>query len=198
MRKIIKEIELFCFKELPKNIQEKIVEEWRRDLEFWPHKEFMQSCEAIANFLGIKLTDWSYDQYRYDYKLAISEDMENRRAYRMVDNLLTHAYKYNTKFKKAYYKHYSKIRKSRITVELDNCPFTGVCYDYSFYTAIQELRKADHFYEWDYSTFCHIIFDKLFAEIVAEYKYQTSFEGITEDIKNQDMEFTAAGEAYYE
>jgi len=200
MRVIQKEIELYQFSELPLNVQQRIINGWRDGDgdDFWPHTEFIESAEVIANFLGIKLRDYSYDEYRYSFKLSIPEDMESRKAYRVVNGLLEHANKYTNRFKKSYYKHYPKVRKSKIFAEYDNCPFTGVCYDFSFAAGLADLYRPENYMVISYRDFCNVVFDNLFDTIQKEYVYYNSFEGIKEDIENRDIEFTKDGKIYYE
>lgn len=94
---------------------------------------------------------------------------------------------------KYYSQYYSNIQKST-----DDCPFTGVCYDYDllnpFYQFINNYRNTP---SADYQTFEDLIkeaFEGLEKSLKDEDEYRYSDEGITEEILAGDYEFTEDGE----
>lgn len=189
------ETRVYTFDELPKEVQTKIIESW--DKEFWPHDEFIASVKRIAEFLDVEVTTWSYDHSSYSHYMRFKNENAERKAYRVLRGKLTARELERTQYgMKSYYKRYPKIRKSRITWDLDNCVFTGVCYDLDFADTIKELYTAKNFYEWDFRHFCRTLFNKMFRGIMQEYRYHCSAEGVAEEIKARELEFYIDGQVY--
>lgn len=190
------EQKIYKFEELPEKTQQKIIDSWRDNDSFFWHSEFVDTLEALETWLDVAVKNWECDQYSFHFSLKFNENNDENKAYRVVNAILDKLNSHTRMTARVYLKHYPKIRYSKIFKAYDNCPFTGVCYDYAFTTAIEELRKPENFYSWDYSDFCNHVFNSLFTDVKDEYHYWHSEECIVEEINSNDYEFTEGGEIY--
>ena len=183
-------IYIYKFEELSPEAQKKVIQNWQKDDQPFFCYEVQKTMDAVRLALGVSLKDWSYSSDQYHYKLNDVESLDQP-AYRVVNdrwNALTSP--------KVYYnaKNYTKQRKSKITRQYDNCPFTGVTYDNCVADAIVELRKPENFLKWTYREFVEFVFTALFSTAQKEWEYWESEECIIEDINaNETMEFYADG-----
>jgi hypothetical protein len=84
---------------------------------------------------------------------------------------------------------------SRIFFEYDNCPLTGMCYDYDILKPILDFRKSPT----DSITFEELLQDCLTSiakSLEREYDYLNSDEAKIEHLIEADMQFLECGKVY--
>ena len=138
---------VYNFDELSEEAKEKVIED-ARDFEAEYTLEEIVACMASAmDKMGITIKDYSIniDGSGYINLSVVDEDLEGVRAYRyIVNNFFSEVNK-----RKLYYKEWKKLRKSNLDRKdwMDNCPFSGLCYDYAVKSAWEgfcaELKRGE-------------------------------------------------------
>lgn len=72
---MVKEIKLYSFEELAKDVQEKLIEERRENTWYGYQSENRDSIEALEDLLHVKCTDWQYDTYAYYVSIDVDYDV---------------------------------------------------------------------------------------------------------------------------
>lgn len=104
------------------------------------------------------------------------------------------------------YKHYKDgypvLKSRRSKVMLDNsCVLTGVCYDDSLLQPVYDFleryqQKADYYSYMDFATLINDCFESLEKDVKSEEESQYDDDVITENIVNNEYEFTADGRIF--
>lgn len=207
-------INVFSFEELPKEIQDKVIERER-----WNIMDSVMECHCMEFQKTLeefqKITDSYVNSYEVDYcgcrfgkvrsdKIVYDdfdlEDLSGKLLFRYISNeimpYLQRGKNYYTYINGNYDK--LKSRRSRIIMEgFEGCPLTGVCYDY---VVLEPL--FDYYYNWarpEYRnlTFCDVMekcYAKLFDDLYEEYQYYASDEAVREELHNREDEYYEDGE----
>ena len=209
---------IFKINELTDEAKEKALQKWCERHEFHWGNEVVDTLEKGAELFGFKLKNYCIDytnsngsyvseQFRYDYEDEIFE-LTGRRLYAylvgMVDQFLKpRVYSLHANGKKkssawAYkYDGCTKKRFSRIAKvnTIDDCPMTGVCYDYSFLEPVIKFLK-----EPNSSTTFKELFDDcvhgLFVDVSAEWESQLEMEYFVDHAEANSYEFYEDGTWY--
>lgn len=207
-------IKVFSFDELPKEVQDKVIERER-----WNIMDSVIECSCLEFQKTLdefqKITDSYITSYEVDYcgcrfgkvrgdKIVYDdfelEDLKGKLLFRYIGNEIM-PYLQRGKFYSTYDKGNCakfKSRRSRIIMEsFDGCPLTGVCYDY---IVLEPL--FDYYYNWarpEYRnpTFCDVMeecYAKLFDALHEEYQYYASDEAVREELLNREDEYYEDGE----
>lgn len=167
----------------------------------WVHEDFWQS-ERIKSYEDVK-------KYVYDSLNDIHEEISGGRLVTWINNNLS-VYWTDTnriskhedgKFKNSHFAYkYDKCLKFRVskvfkTNNLENCPFTGVCYDFDFLKPIIDFMKKPN----PNTTNLDLVrWQPDYSEISErDYEYQTSKEYILETIQANDYTFNEYGKIEY-
>lgn len=124
-------ITIYKFDELSEEAKSKVIEGSRESEAEMNLDEVIHCMMAAMDKMGIHVEDYSIslDGSGYIDLSADCDDLEGVRAYKyIVNNFFRGVDK-----KKLYYKEWEKRRFSKLDRKdwLDNCPFSGVCYDYA-------------------------------------------------------------------
>lgn len=120
---------VYTFDELSEKAKKKVISE-EREFEAKTNLEELVDCmKSAMDTMGIRIKDYyiDIDGSGYIDLSADCDDLEGVRAYKfIVNNFFSGVDK-----KKLYYKDWGKCRKSHLDRKdwMDNCPFTGWCYD---------------------------------------------------------------------
>ena len=131
MRTEITITKIYTFDELSDEAKEKVIAE-ARDFAMEIHRDELVDCmKSAMNEMGIAIEDYSIDIDGSGYiKLdAENDDLEGTRAYAYIMNNFFEG----VDKKKLVYKEWEKRRISHLDRKdwIDNCPFSGICYDYA-------------------------------------------------------------------
>jgi hypothetical protein len=92
-------------------------------------------------------------------------------------------------------KYHYKYRYSRATFEMDNCPLTGICYDYDILQPVLDCLRYKRFFDSIDDLFDECLHD-FFHAWSAEKEHLNSFENFAELAACNDWEFLETGEMY--
>lgn len=138
---------IYTFDELSEEAKEKVIGELREfEEEAWL-KDLVSCMKSAADCMGISIKNYSIstDGSGYINFSVEDDDLEGIRAYKFIVNRLFS----EVDKEKFYYKRWEKRRKSNLERKdwMDNCPFSGMCYDYAMKNAwvnwCSELRKGN-------------------------------------------------------
>lgn len=187
-------VKLFKFGELKEEAQEKALENYRRR----PYEDIWRSERDASYEAAEKI---------YEELENIQEEICGARLYAWIENNLSHYWTKQNRISKHgegkkfrnsdwEYKFYKcvKFRVSKIfsTNNLENCPLTGVCYDFDFLKPIIEFMKSP-----DMRT-CNTDLTIPDYEKVAQadYEWEMSEEYIKDNFEANEYEFTKDGKQY--
>lgn len=137
---------IYTFDELSDEAKEKVIAE-ARDSGMEIHCDELVDCmKSAMNEMGIAIKDYSVgiDGSGYIKLDADNDDLEGARAYAYIMNNFFEG----VDKKKLVYKEWEKRRVSRLDRKdwMDNCPFSGWCYDYAVKEALDswcnDLREG--------------------------------------------------------
>jgi hypothetical protein len=183
------EIEVYNYCELSNRAKDKV-----RD---WIYEGLDYICDDAVETLDtfFKLFPASYrnvyfnEPYRND--IRVSNNMEDKELFRFMDSI------YYSFFKG---KHYGKFvnqkyinRTSKVMFEADNCPLTGMSYDYAILRPILEYYKNPNSIS-DLSELLSACVDSLCKDIQDEIKGMLTDEAIIEHCNANEYFFTESGE----
>jgi hypothetical protein len=202
------EIQLYKFDELSSEAKENAIQNYRN--------------KGFDDFWGDERIE-SYNKAKaiYDELAGIEEEIAGARLVAWIENNLSHHWtktnrigKHDLKnsgvvtkrrFKDGFYFSNSdyeykydciRYRTSNVfkTNNIDNCPLTGVCYDYDFLEPIIKFMKNPK----SNVTNLDLVDDMPSYEFIADrdFEYQNSDEYIIEAIEANEYDFTEDGEIY--
>jgi len=210
-----KTINICKFDELFTEIQEKVINDWRRDN--YNHtppfiNEANDSFDKFAEIFSINWNNIDYEEpYRNEYTIKLNDDILNLSGVPLVKHIWNN-YKSDI-FKGKYYgklvdtfSNGAKIpiskdhpigkrivqRYSRVFLSND-CILTGVCYDNNLLNPIYEYLNKPN----DRVTFETLLNDCIYSlchAVTSEIEYENSDEAIKETIRINDYDFTEDGE----
>ena len=193
---------VYRFEELTEAAQRRAWENNTFDLSEDPGDEYRATLAAFEDIFDIKVYRWSVNDWSYDYNFITAgraTECPEGDALRLARYIWNN---YADAFTKG--KYYGKLiwsgnerrhvkRYSRATFERDNCPLTGVCYDY---TILEHVNKCLEYKEF-FDTFDDLIdacLCQFFRAWRDEIEYCNSFEYFAETAAANEWEFTASGD----
>ena len=196
MKTITKIINLYSFSELPENIKQKILSNYRTD-DYYPSQDDNNSTLKAFQYIfpvTIKNYDYGYRNY-INFSFNLDIEIENLSGLRLRTYIINNYDWYL--FKPKYLSHikgkpvYSKINFS------DSCTLTG------YYLDNEILQPIYYFLLSPDSTICFhdIMHSCLHAWIAAcdnDYQNWNSDEYITEEINDNEYLFTIDGTIYHD
>lgn len=208
-------IKVFFFYELSKEVQDKVVERER-----WNVMDSLMSCYCVDFQKTLdefqKITDSYVSSYQVDYcgccfgktrsdKVVYDdidlEDLSGKLLFRYINNEIMPYLQERKKFYsfgKRDKNGREKSRRSRIlTTTLDDCPLTGMGWDY-----IVLKPLFDYYYNWarpEYRnyTFLDVMsncYAELFNSLYNEYQYCASDDSVREELIHTDDDYYENGE----
>lgn len=176
------EIKLYSFNELPKEIQEKVIEKKKENVYNDPFcsslEEGMDSLRAIAKELGFNLRDYQIGPYVQCGASVGNYERGNKEIARFLNILIEKGYSRPKKF--------SEMEFPGI------CGFTGVCYDDDLCEVIwKELIDGKN---WNQAF--HAAAVKLGKIIEDEMSYEATKEAILENMGLDEEIYTITGEIF--
>lgn len=189
------EIKLYKFAELSEEAKQTAIDNYR----YQDNDDFWET-DRLASYKAAKNI--------YDDLHNIQEEIKGARLVAWIENNLSHLWM-NTnviskhadgKIKNSYfaYKYHNpiKYRLSKIfkTNNLDNCPLTGICYDFDFLQPIIDfLREPDK-----HTTNLNLKMPSYEEVAQKDFDWMNTDEYIIEEIQNrhEGEEFTEEGEIY--
>ena len=212
------ELEIFEFKELSPEAQQKALNKYRDNFEFY-YNEANSSINVFCDLFNIKLREYDWSYKHISYRNNLGDNILNLSGKRLLSFL------WNTKSKlwdRKYRKHgkehvkepnlrhpmitwkyinnkrdepfYYRTYRSNIVLDTD-CVLTGCCYDYWLLDPIYDLwKKPDmNITLQELIKKCMDSFIKCLSE---DYESQMSDEYITEEIELNELEFLANGDVW--
>lgn len=197
-------ITIYNFNELTPEAQRRAWENSDNHLSMAYNDEYRETLTAFENAFDIKVYNWRVDDWSYSFDFVTAgratgapEGDALRLARYMWNNYageITNG------------KYYGKLiwngdkcrhvkRYSRTSFEMDNCPLTGICYDYDILRPVLDCLHYKRFFE----TFDDLITDCLnsfFRAWQNEIDYCNSFEYFAETAEINEWEFTENGDVW--
>lgn len=198
-------INLYQFDELSERAQRRAWENGP-DLSGDSGYEFRATLEAFEKAFDIKVYHYNVDDYTYSFDFVTAgrateapEGDALRLARYMWNNYASEIMrgKYYSTGKWVDGKYQFKSRHSKINMEMDNCPFTGVFCDMDILGPIIACLHYREFFESfdDLITAC---LNDFFKAWQAEIEYRGSLENFAETAAANEWEFTETGEMWCE
>ena len=187
-------LKLYSFNELPENVQNRIVENWRNDDQYFWQDENYNSLKAFCNIFQIRIKDYDYGYRNYiNAAIDIDDEILTLSGLRLAKYIWNNYKKHL--FKGKYYSIHAngkyKTRHSRIMIESD-CILTGYCIDHALIDPLLEfLNKPDN---RDFERLLNDCLDNFIIMCSRDYNYWLSRECIVEDIDCNDYTFLINGE----
>jgi hypothetical protein len=180
---------VYSFDELPEEIQQNLIQKYRENNtnDFW-------KSERIASFRAAEEI--------YKDLHNIEENISGARLFAWLQNNVVYNHIHNNwiskhvdgKIKNCHYSHKydcvkKKLSKVFFTNNFDNCPLTGVCYDYDFLQPVYDFLKNPS------SNIDNTDLEIPSYESIAEkeWEYYNSDEFIIEELNNLDCQYTVDG-----
>lgn len=168
--------------------------------------EYRATLAAFESIFDIKVYRWSVNDWNYSFDFVTAgraTEAPEGDALRLARYIWNN---YADAIRKG--KYYGKLirngnecrhvkRYSRATFEMDNCPLTGVCYDYNILAPVLACLQYKEFFETfdDLITDC---LDSFFRAWRDEIDYCNSFEYFAETAAANEWEFTENGDFWAE
>ena len=206
---------LFSFDELSGNVQKKIIERERwnameRCMDCYA-SEYKASLKSFEKLTDTEACDWNvgYSGYSFDFMFddllyyedpydcdqdICLSDLHGKLLFRYINNnIMPYITKgrYYSKGKYVDGKYQYKDRHSKILLENNNCPLTGVCYDQDILDPIIRYYKTWNSYPEDFSwpDLMRQCYDNFFKSWHEEYEYWADDESVLrEELHNNQYE----------
>lgn len=206
---------LFSFDELSENVQKKIIERERwnvmeRCMDCYA-SEYKASLKSFENLTNTGAFNWNVGYSRYSFNFMFNDllyhenpydcdkdiclsDLRGKLLFRYINNnIMPYITKgrYYSKGKYVDGKYQYKDRHSKILLENNNCPLTGVCYDQDILDPIIRYYKTWNSYPEDFSwpDLMRQCYDNFFKSWHEEYEYWADNEdAIREELHNNQYE----------
>ena len=172
----MKTIKTYQIDELPENIQQKIIDEFRGiNVEYW---EWSHAIEEMINNAGFNLV--SFDLYKKEIELTINKDCYLT-AFNIVDNKKEHSEEF-VKISENFCSEWSKlVIKYSDGIELDKVSEEN---EYEFDREADEIEKE----------YLKEISEEALIMLQREFDWLCSDETIFDTIKANEYEFTKGGQ----
>lgn len=183
-------INVYSFNELPADIQDKIILNWRNDEQYFWADENSDSLSAFAEMFRIKINNYDYG-YRNYINAAFDLDSDLLELSGLqLSKFLWNNYKKRL-FKPKYYYHNGKRRDSRILLHND-CVLTGYYMDNALLDPIYQFMNKP--YNINFEDLLNNCLNEWLDYCRKDYEYWISRESIIEDINSNDYLFLENGE----
>lgn len=209
-------LQLYTFDELSGEVQKEIIERERWNIMeqcmIVYGSDYRESLKAFEKLTNTRSYSWSVDYCNYSFRFnhidnpifecpvdydkdIYAEDLYGKLLFRYINNNIiphiTQGQYYSTSGKCIDGKYTYKHRRSRVIKSLDDCPLTGMCYDYYLLEPIIKYYKTwcsypDNFSLTNLIEQCYESFFKCWHE---EYRYWADDENaIREELHNNQYE----------
>lgn len=209
-------LQLYTFDELSGEVQKEIIERERWNIMeqcmIVYGSDYRESLKAFEKLTNTRSYSWSVDYCNYSFRFnhidnpifecpvdydkdIYAEDLYGKLLFRYINNNIiphiTQGQYYSTSGKCIDGKYTYKHRRSRVIKSLDDCPLTGMCYDYYLLEPIIKYYKTWRSYPDNFSLTnlieqCYESFFKCWHE---EYRYWADDENaIREELHNNQYE----------
>lgn len=212
MKEIV--LKLYEFDELSKDSQEKIIErerwnvmeqcmdcygsEYRASLKSFEKLTDTEACDWDVNYCGYSF-DFKYNDQPiyvnpYDGNDIYPDEVSGKILFRYINNNIMPYVTKNRYYSKSKYidgKYQCKDRYSKILLENNSCPLTGMCYDQDILDPIIRYYEAWNSYPEDFSLMDLIeqCYDNFFKSWHEEYEYWADDEdAIREELHHNQYE----------
>ena len=169
------EIQIFDIHELPENVRNNVIYNWRVDEDWYWWNEWENVLTAFFNHFSNEtlLVDYEWaEHHRSKVSFSVSEELLEMKGVRLFKYLANN--------------------HGELVNEWENCPLTGFGGDYDILRPISEFMKHPS----PCTTFEDLIrecFEAWSLAVQKDYEYWLSEESILEDISTNDVKFTANG-----
>lgn len=184
-------IEILEFNELTEVAKERAINQARDKNLFDCSFYYDEAHESVKEFHKVFGTKQGIDSFLDVRTGHIDDNILELSGVRLRTYIINNYY--HKLYNRKEYTKGDKTRKSRIFFVSDGCPLTGVCYDCDlledFYNIIE---KYDHKGTTLKDMFENA-FHKLTKTLKSEEEYYYSDEGISEELENNNYEFTTQG-----
>ena len=202
---------VYQFSELSKQAKKVAIEKYRNSNDqFHWSEENRESMEKFSDIWPIKVTNWSYGGRGegVSFNFTETDEIENLTGQRLATYIWNN-YRYSIYSKKWYNgktptkhnkyhatnpaapKFTTWSRYSKITIEKYNCPLTGYCMDNELLDQVWKfLDKPDN---RNFKELLQDCFNDWIKACNADIDYQNSDEFISEELINNDQNFTIDG-----
>lgn len=188
----MKTINVYKFNELSDAAQYNVYANSNADFSDCYADEYRETLKVFEKTFDIRILDYSVDGYSNSFRYAMINDAPDLEGVRLAKYVWNNYARYITKGK--YYSTHGKMvngrytykhRYSKIILEMENCPLTGVCYDC---TILQPVIDCLH-YKRLFSSYDELIEECLAAFFNAweeEISFNNSFEYFKEWAADND------------
>ena len=198
---------LYTFDELNERAQHAAWENTCFDLTYNNYEEFCETLREFEKIFDIKVYDYNVDGLRRPYFKYVTAGAASDAE--MIDDPLRLArFVWNNYseyiLKGKYYstrgawidgKYHYKSRHSKIALEMDNCPLTGVCCDCDILGPVIDCLHYKRFFN-TYTDLIDKCLTDFFNAWAAEMEYCCSFDFFAETAECNEWYFTADGKFY--
>ena len=198
-------VKLYRFDELEEKIQDIIIAEQQatRDFAESYYSEYEDTLEAFENLIGVKVKNWSVDDYNYHYRVEYEisaysdgyyhdvdgEEITGKYLWRYIMNNVwddmfprEKFYKFDAGYNREK-KRWNKQRYSKILREnWDECVLTGVCYDYDILKPIADYLSKPYSDSYNLDDLVHDCLDNFFSAWQRDIEYCNSYEGVQRSV----------------
>lgn len=201
---------VYKFEELADDVKKKIIERERFNImdncmEIYSddyHGTLMKLQDAVC----CKARNWSVDYCDYNFRLEFgnhsmfdymsADEICGKYLFRYVNSIIDNFAKgrwysasWDAKNRVLHCGKGKLDRHSRIIMEYDNCPLTGMCYECGFEDVLLKYYRTWTSYPATYSLrdLMHDCFNAFFKEWYDEYQYWASDEGVIEQLSNSSQ-----------
>jgi len=197
MKTITVKISLYKFPELDKDVQEKIISEWRDDDFYLWEDDNNKVLTAFTNIFPVKVKDYEYGYRNYitcSLSDTISEDIKELSGLRLRTYIINNYYDVLINAKRYYCKNSFKFRDSHIFITTDGT-LTGYYLDDIVLQPIHDFLKNPD----ERITFESLLRSCLNCWVNAsheDFQEWLSEEAIKDEITINDYDFTIDGKIY--
>lgn len=195
----MKTIQIYKFEELTENAQRNVWYNSNIDFSDDHSDEYRATLAAFEKIFDIRVLDYTVENGFFRY-IALNEAPESNafRLARYVWNnyaeYITKGKFYSTPGKYANGRYVYKHRHSKIIVEMENCPLTGVCMDYDILRPVIDCLHYKRMFE-SYDELIDECLTAFFRAWESEIEYCNSFEYFQEWAFDNDTNYyTESGE----
>lgn len=162
-------------------------------------EEFRNTLCKFEGIFPVKVCDWEVDDYTFWHRFVIAGDdgIESVSGIRLATYLWNNYARYITKGK-----YYSKTisqspfqyisRHSKVMTSMEDCPLTGVCWDYEILQPIIDCLTYRKIYN-DAEELFQDCLDNFFGAWQGQLEYESSQEFFEEEVEANDWQYNADG-----
>jgi len=187
-------VKLYKFHELSDESKARALDKQREfvNKDTYHMDEIVDSLKGLFKAAGVKLTDWSlgsYNRYNHvDFDMGDAGDLKGPRAMAWIENNLLAGLRHKAPVTVQQHKDYKAYGYTVGAV--NECPFTGICYDMDFLDALLKDVKDGETLKDAFRGLADVC-GKLIED---EHEYRLKDSSLIEDIEANDYEYTEDGE----